>query len=122
MLCEARLMLAMFNTCRNDIGYMLVQCSSVGNTHHLDPAADGESWHVSGFRGAHQRDLEAVPVLVDPACFLVSVLAEAVRLDVPTAADDQPVDSVEHLLGSVSNPRQDDRNATGLVDGLHVGV
>jgi hypothetical protein len=78
---------------------VLVQRAALGDVDQLDAAADAEHRLAGGAGGAVQRDLEGVALRVDDAEVGLRRLAEARRVDVGAAGEQQRVGAGDRLLG-----------------------
>jgi hypothetical protein len=99
---------------------MLLERPAAGDVEELQPAADAEHRHVALERGAAEGDLEPVAFGVETRRHRVVLGAVERRVDVGAAAQHQPVEQVEQLVGALGARlvhRQEERQPAGLRDG-----
>ena len=107
------------------VGEVLVQRPALRDVDQLHPAADPEERHVALQGPPGQRDLERVALGHRMDDLGMARRAVRGRVDVGAAREDQGVEEVEDLVGVVDEHvvhRQDQRHATGAVDGVDVGA
>jgi hypothetical protein len=105
----------------HDLGQVLNEVAAERDVQNLAAATYGENRHVPLKRLAEQLELGLVALWVDPSDLVVGVGAVRVRIDVPTAREDEAVERVERLLEADLGRRDDEWPATCAVDGADVG-
>ena len=93
------------------VGQMLEERPAERDVHHLHASADAERRHGEAVRRSQQRDLELVPVRLDPVEVLDRFRSVPGRVDVATADEEQGVERLEELFGGPLLAGSDDRRS-----------
>ena len=106
----------------DNLRQVLDEVAAASDVEHLEAAADREHRQVARERCLEQRELAAVALRVRSDRLRMRLGAVLLRLHVVAAGEDQPVESVEHLLDAVLVRRHEDRATAGSLDRADVVV